>query len=119
PDVLSTILRNLLSNAIKFTPEKGLITLTAKVSGEMIEVFISDTGVGMSQEDLNNLFRLENNFSKSGTNGEQGNGLGLILCKEFVEIIGGTIGVQSSQNAGSTFWFYIPTIPPILKTIKT
>ncbi len=119
PDVLSTILRNLLSNAIKFTPEKGLITLTAKVSGEMIEVFVSDTGVGMNPDDINKLFSLENNFSKSGTNGEQGNGLGLILCKEFVEIIGGSIGVQSSKNAGSTFWFSIPTIPMQLKTIKT
>ena len=119
PDVLSTILRNLLSNAIKFTPEKGLITLTAKVSGGMIEVYVSDTGVGMNPEDINKLFLLENNFSKSGTNGEQGNGLGLILCKEFVEIIGGTIGVQSSKNAGSTFWFNIPTIPLQLNTNKT
>lgn len=111
PDILSTILRNLLSNAIKFTPENGIITLTAKPSGKMIEIYISDTGVGMDKEEVNKLFRLDNNFSKRGTSGETGNGLGLILCKEFVEILGGTIGVQSSKNAGSTFWFSLPNIP--------
>ena len=118
PDILSTVLRNLLSNAIKFTPDNGIITLAAKTSGKMIEVYISDTGVGMDKKEINKLFQLDNNFSKQGTNGETGNGLGLILCKEFVEILGGTIGVQSSKNAGSTFWFSIPGIPSPFQTKK-
>lgn len=110
-DILSTILRNLLSNAVKFTPNKGTITISAIDTGKMAEVTVSDTGIGIKQEDLGKLFQLDRNFSTKGTSGEEGNGLGLILCKEFVQSIGGSIHVESTVKLGSTFKFTIPKIP--------
>jgi len=110
-DILSTILRNLLSNAVKFTPNNGIITISAIDTGKMAEVTVSDTGIGIKQEDLGKLFQLDRNFSTKGTSGEEGNGLGLILCKEFVQSIGGSIHVESTVKLGSTFKFTIPKIP--------
>lgn len=110
-DILSTILRNLLSNAIKFTDQNGSITISANDNGKMIEVSVTDSGIGIKPEDLGKLFQLDKNFTTKGTSGEEGNGLGLILCKEFIQALGGTIHVKSELNYGSTFMFTIPKIP--------
>lgn len=107
--MLSVILRNLLSNAIKFTPEKGSITVTAKVSGkDHYAITVQDTGVGMPTEKIKNLFKIDKSISTPGTNGERGTGLGLILVKEFVEINKGTIEVQSQPGKGTSVTFTVP-----------
>jgi PAS domain S-box-containing protein len=113
PDLIDTIIRNLLSNAIKFTPGDGKVIIDTKiVSGiqpnEYLEVSIKDTGLGISSENLITLFKIEVKNSSRGTNGESGTGLGLLICKEFVEKCGGKISVQSELGRGSTFKFTIP-----------
>lgn len=118
PDLLKTVIRNLVSNAIKFTPEKGEVSIAAirRLDGdkkEMIEVSVTDTGVGISPENQRKLFTLEKNYVSKGTADETGTGLGLILCKEFVEKCGGHIWVESEVGRGSVFHVSIPgEIPP-------
>jgi signal transduction histidine kinase len=107
-NMLATILRNLLSNAIKFTPRGGVVTIAAEAKGEWVSLCVSDTGVGMSQEDMNKLFRIDVHFSRAGTDQERGNGMGLILCKELVDLNGGLISVKSQQGTGSTFTVCLP-----------
>ncbi|RAW02960.1 tetratricopeptide repeat-containing sensor histidine kinase [Pseudochryseolinea flava] len=102
---ITTVVRNLLSNAIKFTPPGGTITLNAKENGTSVNVSIADTGVGMPKEVMEKLFRIDTKHSTKGTANEKGTGLGLILCKEFVEKNGGHIGVESEVGKGSTFYF--------------
>jgi len=103
------ILRNLSSNAIKFTPQRGKVILSAKqIPGNMVEVSVKDTGIGMTRGMVNDLFTLDVNTSRRGTEGEPSSGLGLILCKEFVEKNGGQIRVESEQGSGSTFYFTLP-----------
>jgi signal transduction histidine kinase/ligand-binding sensor domain-containing protein len=106
--IMETILRNLINNAIKFTPTGGSIHISASHNHTMIKVSVTDTGMGMSKEQIDTLFNLETTKSKSGTNGEKGSGLGLVLCKEFVEKNGGTITVESQPGNGSTFSFTMP-----------
>jgi PAS domain S-box-containing protein len=106
--MLSTVLRNLISNAIKFTPKGGKINIEARSKVDHVEVSISDTGVGMEKETLQKLFKIETSFTSRGTENEKGTGLGLLLCKEFVEKHGGTIWVDSEKGKGSTFSFSIP-----------
>jgi signal transduction histidine kinase len=102
---INTVVRNLISNAIKFTPEGGTITLrTFRSNGEVV-TSISDTGVGMPQIVLDRLFRIDSKHSTKGTANEKGTGLGLILCKEFVEKNGGKIWVSSTEGEGSVFSF--------------
>jgi two-component system sensor histidine kinase/response regulator len=103
--MLSTVLRNLISNAIKFSGNKGKIKISAKKSCEEIIVSVSDNGVGIVPERLEKLFRLDESESTQGTNNEKGTGLGLILCKEFVEKHGGKIWAQSKPGKGTTFYF--------------
>lgn len=106
--MMGTVLRNLISNAIKFTRPGGQILVSAKqCEGEWL-VSVSDTGIGMKEDDIRKLFRLEENHTTLGTNNEKGTGLGLILCKEFVEKHGGKIWVESKEGNGSTFSFTIP-----------
>ena len=105
-NMLTTVIRNLLSNAIKFTKEGGEITITAEKRSDFIEVAISDTGVGISEKKLGRLFKVgEKNISTKGTANEKGTGLGLILCKEFIEKHGGKIWVESEERIGTTFSF--------------
>ena len=109
--MISTVIRNLLSNAIKFTPKGGTINISSEeinLNGKkFIETTITDTGIGMSEVNVNKLFKIEHNYRSKGTNNEAGTGLGLILCKEFIEKNNGTIKVKSEQNVGSRFIFTV------------
>ncbi len=111
-NMLDTVMRNLVSNALKFTPNGGEVTISAKPSNllpEFIEVSVSDTGSGISKEDLNKLFKLEVHHSTTGTAHEQGTGLGLIICKEMVEKNRGQIWIESKVEQGTVVSFTIPT----------
>ena len=107
-NMLKTIIRNLISNAIKFTNTDGQILVTASKKGKFIEIAVSDNGVGMDEGIRNKLFRQETHQTTLGTAGENGSGLGLMLCKEFVEKQGGEIWVQSVLGKGSVFRFSLP-----------
>lgn len=107
-DTISLVLRNLIANSIKFSPENGQITVGAVKSGDMVNVFVKDTGVGMTDSVLNNLFKVKFNPSTRGTNNETGSGLGLVLCKDFVEKNGGKIWAESEVGKGATFTFSVP-----------
>lgn len=104
------IMRNLVSNAVKFTPKGGEVKISNIPNGDYMEISVSDTGIGMDKKRLENLFRLDVNQSTSGTNDEKGTGLGLILCKEFVEQHGGKIWVESEAGEGSRFIFTLPRV---------
>ena len=106
--MVCSMFRNLISNAIKFTNKGGEINVKAKMKVDHFEVSISDTGVGIGKEEIEKLFRNETSFTSKGTENEKGTGLGLILCKEFAEIHGGTITVESEIGKGSTFTISIP-----------
>ncbi len=106
--MLETVIRNLLSNAIKFTPENGFITITTKTNRNKAIISISDTGIGIEKKELAKLFKIESNYSTPGTNKETGTGLGLILCKEFIEKQGGSIAVSSEPGKGSCFAIALP-----------
>lgn len=108
--MLNTILRNLISNAIKFTPTGGTIIISAEQNQNEIMVKISDNGIGIEKNALDKLFRLDGSFSTPGTNNEKGTGLGLILCKEFIEKHKGRIWVESEKRKGSKFCFTLPMI---------
>jgi hypothetical protein len=111
--MLSSILLNLLSNAVKFTHRKGKIFVSAQQpSNDFLEISIRDTGVGMSSEDIGKLFKLDVKLRSAGTEGEQSTGLGLLLCKEFVERMGGKIWVESEEGIGSSFLFSLPHSVP-------
>jgi PAS domain S-box-containing protein len=107
-NMISTVLRNLISNAIKFThPEGKIIITTEEKQGELM-VSISDNGVGISKERIEKIFLIGESSSTPGTQKEQGTGLGIILCKEFVEKHDGKIWVESEEGKGSIFYFTIP-----------
>ncbi len=107
--MVDSILRNLLTNAVKFTNKDGVIKIEARtIDDNMLEVSIADTGIGMSQSDIKKLFAVGEKVSSLGTNGEPSSGLGLMLCKEFVEKNNGEIYVSSKVGKGSKFSFTIP-----------
>lgn len=106
-DMINLVLRNLLSNAIKFTPEEGSICIEAREMRSYIEVFVQDTGTGISQEGLQKLMD-ENYYTTRGTEGEAGTGLGLMLCKDFLSRNGGRMHIESEPGKGSTFSFTLP-----------
>ena len=103
-----TILRNLISNALKFTNMGGTVIVTARPAADMVEVTVSDTGIGIPENAISKLFRIDTKYSKPGTAGEEGTGLGLVLCKELVEKNGGHIWVESDGQHGTTFFFTLP-----------
>jgi len=106
--MLSSILRNLISNSIKFTNKGGTVIVQADKNAKEILISVSDNGVGMTNKMLSELFRSEVLVSTKGTDNENGSGLGLELCKEFVEKHGGKIWAESEPDKGSTFYFTIP-----------
>lgn len=106
--MINTVLRNLISNAIKFTRDGGTVTVSIEDSGDFKQISVSDTGVGMTPTDLSKLFRMDIWHSTRGTDDEKGTGIGLILCREFVEKHGGRIWAESEHEKGSTFIFTIP-----------
>lgn len=105
---ITTVVRNLISNAIKFTPHNGMIFCNTEDNGNYWLISVKDTGIGISDTDLAKLFRIDSNHTTLGTSEEKGTGLGLILCKEFVERNGGKIWVESKVGEGSTFSFTVP-----------
>jgi len=109
-NMISTVIRNLVSNSIKFSRKGDRITLLSFSKDDYHCFSVADTGIGISNENLSKLFRIEENVSTQGTEEEAGTGLGLIICKEFVEKNGGTIWVESKVNEGTTFSFSVPAI---------
>ncbi len=105
PNMIHTVIRNLISNALKFTDAGGTIEISAKDHAETVEIYVSDTGVGIPVNALSKLFRIENKLRTTGTAGEQGTGLGLSLCYDLVEKNGGTLEVDSEIDKGSIFRF--------------
>jgi PAS domain S-box-containing protein len=110
-NMINLVIRNLISNAIKFTNDGGVITIQCRQEDkdkQLISISIADTGIGISPDNIKKLFRIDEYFSTSGTAGEGGTGLGLILCKEFVEKNNGTIRIESELEVGTTFTFTLP-----------
>lgn len=110
--MLEAIIRNLLSNALKFTKPGGSVDITTADAGDFVTVSVSDNGIGMTEEKCVKLFQIGMKIQSKGTADEKGTGLGLILCREFVEKNGGAIGVESRPERGTTVWFTLPKTPP-------
>jgi signal transduction histidine kinase/DNA-binding response OmpR family regulator/streptogramin lyase len=107
-NMISTVLRNLINNAIKFTPAEGTITVSTQNNSDLLELIVSDTGVGMDEITRNKLFRIDQHVTSQGTSGEAGTGLGLIICKEFIDKNNGVIRVESEIGKGSRFIISLP-----------
>ena len=106
--MLNSILRNLISNAIKFTKQNGKIELKTSEKNKNLIISVSDTGIGIDKQMQQRIFEISEKTTTEGTENEKGTGLGLILCKEFIEKHGGKIWVKSKKNIGSAFSFSIP-----------
>jgi len=106
--MLNSVLGNLISNAVKFTGRNGKISISSKCINDLVEICINDTGIGIEKEKLDKLFRIDQSYSSKGTEGEIGTGLGLILCREMVNKLGGDIWVSSEKGKGSSFFFTLP-----------
>ncbi len=104
-NAIQMVVRNLLSNALKFTKEGGKVSISAKAVENIVNVSVEDSGIGMSKNLIENLFRLDVTTNRKGTNGEPSTGLGLIICKELIEKQGGKLWVESKEGIGSVFHF--------------
>jgi len=107
-NMILTVLRNLISNAIKFTKKGGVVKIEGRKEHDQIVIDVIDNGVGIDEDDIPKIFRIDIKHSTSGTEGERGTGLGIILCKEFIEKNNGTLNIKSKLNEGSTFSFTLP-----------
>lgn len=107
PNMINSVLQNLVTNAIKFTERGGSVTVKAFAESDQLKFIISDSGVGMSEEQIMKLFKLNKTSSARGTDDEVGTGLGLIICKEFIELHHGKIWVESTPGQGSDFCFSV------------
>jgi signal transduction histidine kinase len=107
-DMLSTIFRNLVSNSIKFSNLGGVINIDTRKRNNSIEISIKDSGIGMTPEEVNSLFKLNSQISTVGTSGEMGTGLGLILCHIFTKNHKGKILIDSEVDKGSRFTVVLP-----------
>ena len=107
-NMLKTILRNLLTNAIKFSYPGGKIDVMTVVNPDDIEISVKDFGVGMSKEKINDLFNIEADKPSRGTADERGTGLGLLICKEFIEMHNGQLHIESKLGKGSSFTVVFP-----------
>ncbi|MCL6100837.1 MAG: PAS domain-containing sensor histidine kinase [Bacteroidetes bacterium] len=117
--MLNSVFENLLSNAIKFTPRGGTITISSKPINIFHEISIVDSGIGMSEETLQKIFRIESVHTTLGTEKEKGTGLGLLLCKEMIERQKGAISVESKVNEGTKFSFILPSAEEEIKHNNT
>lgn len=108
PNMLRSVLHNLLSNAVKFTRQDGYVKVRASLAGNFYVVNVIDNGIGISSEDIGKIFSIGIQYSTRGTANEKGTGLGLTLCKEMIERHGGSIWVESTPGAGSSFRFTLP-----------
>jgi signal transduction histidine kinase len=106
--MVKTILRNLITNAIKYTHNYGVITISAMENNQYVEIAIEDNGIGISFEAQKDLFKIDSFQSTIGTNSERGTGLGLLICKDFIEKHGGNIWIESEPGKGSEFKFTLP-----------
>ncbi|PKQ69536.1 hypothetical protein BZG01_01005 [Labilibaculum manganireducens] len=106
--MLDTVIRNLINNSLKFTKSGGVIAIGLNQSDNFVELWIKDSGIGISEDQIAHLFEIDHSQSYNGTNGEKGNGLGLLLCKQFIEQNKGEIRVESTLNLGTTFRITIP-----------
>lgn len=107
-NMLKAVFRNLLTNAIKFTVSGGSVYITAEETEDEVRVSVTDTGIGISEENIKKLFDIGTSYTMRGTEKEKGTGLGLVICKEFIEKHGGRIRVESEEGKGSTFLFSLP-----------
>ncbi|MDZ7626472.1 MAG: HAMP domain-containing sensor histidine kinase [Ignavibacteriaceae bacterium] len=107
--MIDTIVRNFVSNSIKFTNPGGKIVIKGMINGDNAEVSVTDSGNGISPENQKNLFRIDEQVRRDGTANEKGTGLGLILCKEFIEKNNGALWVESEEGKGSRFLFTVPS----------
>lgn len=107
-NMVFTIIRNLISNSIKFTKPGGEIGILLEDGNDMVTITIYDTGIGIKKEDLDKLFLMDKNVTRKGTDNEMGTGLGLILCKEFIEKNNGKFSIESELNKGTKFIFSLP-----------
>jgi len=107
-NMITTVVRNLVSNALKFTNLNGKVSISAENKDDMVMVSVCDSGVGIKQENIPKLFRIDVHHSTIGTHNEKGTGLGLMLCKEFIERNKGKIWVESTIGKGSEFHFTLP-----------
>ena len=107
-NMIDVVLRNLVANAIKFCNEGGKISIAHKILETGVEISVQDEGIGIASDDLSKIFQEKGKFSTLGTKKEVGTGLGLLLCKSFIEKLNGKIGVESKLNEGSKFWFILP-----------
>jgi len=105
--MLRTVLRNLISNAVKFTYSGGSVEISANVEGDFVQIEVKDNGIGIGETNLGKLFHVDTAQPGIGTDNERGTGLGLIICKEFVEKLGGSINVASTEGVGSVFTFLV------------
>ena len=110
-NMLTIILRNLIMNALKFTEKNGEIKITAEIKDNFIQVMVKDSGIGISEEEKIKILNNTGFYSRAGTGGEKGTGLGLIICKRFIEINGGILRIESEQGRGSAFYFTLPIEP--------
>jgi signal transduction histidine kinase len=108
-DMIDTVLRNLISNAIKYTRMGGKVKVSAKTNTNNIEITVADNGVGIAPNKQTEIFEIDKRTNTSGTENEEGTGLGLIICKDFLARNGGQIWVESSMEKGSKFTFSLPT----------
>jgi len=106
--MIRSVIQNLISNAIKFTSSGGEVAIESMSDNRVVQITVSDTGVGIPKEKLDKLFQLEFASSTQGTNREKGSGLGLLLCKDFLERHGGKLWVESEVDRGSKFFFTLP-----------
>ena len=110
-NMLSSVIRNITSNAVKFTPRHGRITVSAFETGNgKVEFTVTDSGIGMDKQMVKDLFRINVNNRRHGTEGESSTGLGLLLCKDFVERLGGNIWIESEVLNGTTIHFTLLSV---------